>query len=132
MPSVAPELKRYLLTILFQGQAPPAALWVGLSSKAETDAETLADVAASEITSAGYKRQPVEPKDWTLKPGALEVSMEVFFVNTGQRPWAAAKAAFVATSEDNSGVLVAATPFRGQRIVMPGDRLHMPVSVSLE
>ena len=125
MPGMTEESKVWILGLAFKGDRA-SDLWLGLSLLAENDPVTLENLVENEPNGArGYSRRRLDPDDWTISD-ELSVQVEsvpVTFRNTGTEKWPSVNVAFLATSEDADGILVAWTFLRATRDLFFHDEL---------
>ena len=123
--------KRYFLSVLFAGDPAVEELWVGLARRPPIDKEvTLQALAALEPRGAeGYARQALRPENWVLEGDTEVVSKELTFMNAGDETWPPVEVAFLATSRDDSGVLIAWSYLQQTRVLFKGDYIPFPFRV---
>ena len=139
MPSehrIQPALQQFFLRILLGDVAAPSVLYIGLltSLPSERDEISLERLSTWEPDGiAGYARQGVEKRLWSFMLDPIRAETEgVWFRNAAGVNWPQIRGAFLATSVDNSGILVGwnvledATGRAVGRLLLPGDTLNVP------
>ena len=122
------EGKRYILDVMFRGAEPVRQFWVGLARYPKGPEVTLAALTALEPVS-GYARQVIFPLDWTIDKDSSIESRKISFENIGKNTWPVVEVAFVATSKDGAGILLAWGPLDRSWALMPGDMLVVPLRI---
>lgn len=131
------EGEQFMLQVaLSEQQTVPVTFYIGLSQTDETtlgEGATLATI--SEVTGSGYARKAVnsDAVDWTtgLSGGDWRaISKEVTFSATGA--WTQAKSAFLATTLDNTGKLLATKDLSTPRTLANGDSLKVTMIVKAQ
>ena len=124
------EAKAHFLSVIFRGKPAGTRLFVGLSAELRTIPETLTEAAVREPTAReGYSRQVLLNADWSFRGDDVLVSKAVIFRNGGRELWSPIYASFLATTEDNSGVLLAWAPLDRPRSLISGDELVLPITI---
>lgn len=122
---------QFLLEVAFsEEQAVPANYYIGLATDASL-AENATLASLTEVSGTGYARQAVASSavgfptsesqgtnDWQI------VSQQVTFTG-GAGGWTGANMAFLATSTDGSGKLIASAPLSSTRTLAEGDTLKV-------
>jgi len=128
------ELKRLFLEVLFKGKTPPSTLWLGLSTQDFLIEPTLPTLSNNEpLDAPGYHRLELPPSAWILRINPLRVDTEInTFRNLGAERWPVVKSWFTATSQDNSGILLAYSRLHSAYQLLPDDRLELPISFVFE
>jgi hypothetical protein len=136
---VPTEGLQWLLEVAFsEEQSVPANFYVGLSVDHLVKGDTLADngVGWTEVTGTGYSRQTIASSDAGFTSGASGTDWEqagetVTFTATDE-DWDTATDWFMATTADNTGVIVACGRLAAERTLQtPGDKLEVTPSVTI-
>jgi hypothetical protein len=128
---------KWLLESCFpQSQTPPANFYIGLCEDA-TVLETAALADLTELSGNGYAREVVPAgsvtgftsantgtNDWKV------TTITVQFEAIGGA-WNGAEHCFLATTTDDSGVLVAASALSQERFLQDGDKLDVSMVIQL-
>lgn len=122
--------KRYLLECaISEVQTAPANFYVGLCTDSDPAADaTLGDL--TELASSGYARQaiPSSAAGFTSSdPGGDDWKLEATaenFANSSGFPWTAANSWFLATTVDDTGVLLASGPLDGAPLTIADGSDH--------
>ena len=124
------EAKAYFLSVVFLAKPVSERLFVGLSAATRVMPQTLVEAGAREPTrQEGYRRQALGKDDWTFEGNGVIVSKAVTFRNDGRELWPELAFSFLATTEDNSGVLLAWAALDRARMQFPGDELVLPLRI---
>jgi hypothetical protein len=127
----------FLLQCVFNnsGSLPPANLYFGLDARVLISTTNTISSIYLEPTSNGYFRQPVSTVNgFTLDytNGAYRaISQIVTFTATGGG-WGPVSTLFLATTSDNSGLLIASNLLSDTVTTQSGDTLTMRMSLSLQ
>lgn len=124
-----------MLEEFFQGATAPTQFYLGLATNTSL-AENAALTDISEVTGTGYSRQLVErsavgwptseasgTNDWRV------ITKEVTFTATGT--WTTANTLFLATTNDNTGKLIASAEISPGRTLGNGDSLQATESIQI-
>ena len=122
------EAKRYLLGVVFQGKDIVNPLWVGLARRPIGDKPELRAFAAGEPKAENYRRQSLGKEDWAYKDGQLK-SIPLHFKNDSRQIWTGLDTIFLATTKDDTGILLAWGYLDHMRELFDGDELLVPVSI---
>jgi len=130
---------QWLAEVAFsEEQSVPANFYVGLAVDNFVKGDTLADngVGWTEVTGTGYSRQTIASSDAGFTSGAdganwEQVGAKVTFTATDV-DWDAATDWFIATTTDDSGVIVACGRLAASRqLSVSGDKLEVTPTVGL-
>lgn len=130
--------EQYFLSVIFGGVVPPANYFMGLDDRAVIDITDTMETLVGEPTSNGYVRQQVSSSTgWNIQPitiGTTQIyqaigSIVTFQANGGS--WGPANNLFMATTIDNTGVLLASVLLSQQVTLNSGDSINMRMSLSL-
>ena len=122
------EARRYLMQVIYKGRQAESRFWIGLAeSPGDPTIEPTLDLLTRQEPAGGYGRQQVNRQDWTLTPDLVLESPELFFTNLSEERWRTVDIAFLATSPDDSGVLLAWGFLQdGHYTLNPRNQLHFP------
>lgn len=126
---ITPEGHAYFLRIIFAGEKPAENLWVGLCKRPTTE-QDLKTLTKLEPRASTYKRLRLNPADWRIE-GQEATSKQIVYSNFSGQSWPTVDASFVATSEDDSGILLCWNYLRTSRTMLPGDELWFPCKIGL-
>jgi len=126
----------YILQCAFDnsGTLPPANLYFGLDSRPTISVtDTLASV--SEPTGNGYQRQAVSTSTGfsiDIVSGIYRASSQVVAFSATGAGYGPVLNLFLATTTDNSGLLIASNPLTNPISLVAGDTVTMRMSLSLQ
>ena len=133
-----PDLQLLLGQMLFKGMHAPESLWLGLTTSATFGEMTLANISERELKAEGYKRVEMLPRDWSVVKERRGEVQEVRITTlarihnpTKEVTWPMVRGAFIATTPDNAGLLVAFTAFGESRIALPDDTMQFPIQIEI-
>jgi hypothetical protein len=126
---------QYLLEVAFsEEQSVPDNFYIGLC----TDASLAEDASLgdqTEVTGTGYERQAVASDDTDITSATTGTAdwkittAEVTFTAGGT--WDGAKTVFLATTDDDSGKLIASEQLSATRTLVDGDTLIIAIEIDL-
>ena len=135
MADLHTEGLQYLLEVGFsEEQSVPANFYVGLC----TDTSLAEDASLgdqTEVTGTGYARQTIASNNTDITSAATGAAdwkittKEVTFTAGGT--WDGAKTVFLATSNDDSGKLIASVALSETRTLNDGDSLTLSIEIDL-
>jgi len=119
-----------LQVYLTQAVAPHSTLYIGLYTNATEPDETatLADIV--EPTGTSYARQAIANTDWTVS-GSTATATAKTFSPTGE-DWGDVTGYLIATSADNTGILLAVEHFDVAKPLTDGDQLTITPSITVD
>ena len=133
---ISPALRRLLLNVLLGNQPTPDVLFLGLLTDLppENALVELSAMEAREPTGVpGYERQRLERATWQCREDPIRAETDgAWFRNQGDRNWPQVRGAFIATSQDGEGVLLAWNALEDAigrpvtRMLLPGDVMNVP------
>jgi hypothetical protein len=127
--------EQYILKVVFQGTLIPVAYYLGLDNRQVVSvSDTLASLV-QEPTGNGYTRQPLmsNTNNFIISQSGetyIASTSVVTFTASGSS-WGPVQNLFLATTLDNSGVLISTAPLTPAFSVSPGDQILMRLSMSL-
>ena len=132
--ALADEGEQNILEVYFEGAAGPSGFHLGLVNDTPVETDGLADLTG-EPSTGGYARQAIARNgtDWTGAADAgdwQETSKTVTFTASGGQIGPVTYA-ILATTSDNSGLLVAYVALSTTRTLVDGDSLDASMRVKL-
>lgn len=135
MADLHTEGLQYLLEVAFsEEQSVPANFYIGLATDVSLDEDaSLSDI--TEVSGTGYARQTVASNNTDITSGSVgtndrkATTKTVTFTAGGT--WTAAKTVFLATTNDDSGKLIASAPLSQTRILNNEDTLDLAMAIYL-
>jgi hypothetical protein len=127
-------LQHALEVVYSEEQSVPAAYYIGLCEDAAV-AEDANLAGLTELAGSGYSRQAVNSDNTDFTSAAAGTNdrkvttKTVTFTATGT--WNGAEHAFLATTVDDSGKLVAAAALSVERFLVNGDSLQVSIVLTL-
>jgi len=126
------EAKRYFLSIAFMGDPVIENLWVGLARRPPIGEEVTLDMlTALEAVGDGYYRQQLKPQSWRFDGDLEIVSQELIFINPSSQSWEPLEVSFLATSRDDSGLLLGWSMLPQKTVIFQGDRYQIPIRMRM-
>jgi len=120
-----------VLKVYFSGeQAHRGTLYLGLYTNATEPDETatLADIV--EPSGAGYARQAIADSEWSVSGDTATAVAKTFQASGGS--WGDVTGYFIATSADNSGLLLAVEHFDAAKNIGDGDSIQITAKVTID
>jgi hypothetical protein len=138
----------YILTCAFSNDRsiPPTNYYFGLDNRAEISVDDLITDLVDEPVGGGYLRQPISPiaaSPAIGEPAISEFSIEdvndiyratskiITFYATTSTGWGPVKNLFLATTVNNSGILIASNKLTSPVVLTGGDFVNMRMGLSL-
>lgn len=126
---------QYLLEVAFtEEQNVPTNFYIGLAADASlTESAALSDI--TEVTGTDYARQVVASDNTDITSASTGTNdrkvttKEVTFEAGGT--WDEANIVFLATTNDDSGKLIASAPLSAGRTLIDGDSLTVSIQINL-
>ena len=120
-----------VLKVYFSGeQAHRTTLYLGLYLNATEPAEnaTLADI--TEPSGGGYARQAIADSEWTVSGNLAQAATKTFQASGAD--WGDVTGYFIATSSDNTGILLAVEHFDAAKNIGDGDQIQITAKVTID
>lgn len=123
------DLRFLIASAVLGGKPVPDILYLGLTLERDFTDPTLASVSKRELTAPSYRRIEISSDKWSITRHPPKAAANVTITNKGVDTWPTVRGAFIATSQDNSGLLIAFAPFSEGRVAFPGDSIVFPIAV---
>jgi hypothetical protein len=139
----------YILSCVFSNpnnsSMPPQNYYFGLDNRTSISVDDLITDLADEPSGGGYLRQPVSPiakspainqpftSEFAIEDsnGIYRAISKIVTFNASGTGWGPVNNLFLATSIDNTGILISSNKLTSQLILVDGDAVNMRMGLSL-
>lgn len=134
--ALANEGERLLLMTTFRSEEEPAIFYLGLCNDTLVETDTLSDIL-NEPSGSGYSRQAIERNStgWPtieLSDGDYRLTSKYVTFTASGGDIGPVTTAFLATSSDNTGKLVAYASLPIERTILDGDSAQVRIKIKLK
>lgn len=117
-----------VLQILFGSQAVDGTLYLGLYTDASEPGETATIASLTEVSGAGYARKSLARGSWSIANDIATYAAQTFAASGA---WGAVTGYFIATTNDDSGKLLAVESFsEGSFNMVNGSSLQLTPKIT--
>lgn len=127
--------EQYFLSVLFAGTTLVSNYYMGLDNRATiSTSDTMASLVGEPTGINGYLRQVNSSNSWAIDfiNGVYVAISGIITFQANGGSFGPVQNLFVATTADNSGVLLSSVPLVQSVTVNSGDNLNMTTSMSLQ
>jgi hypothetical protein len=129
--------EQFLLSCCFvnPGNVVPANYFLGLDNRTVLDVNDAMTDLIDEPSGNGYLRQSISSSTGftlQLNNGIYEALTQIVSFTAHGGSWGPVQSMFLATTSDNTGVLVASVPLSQPATLQDGDAVNMRMSLSLQ
>lgn len=127
----------FVLTCCFDndGTFPPANYYFGLDNRATISVDDLITDLSDEPVGNGYLRASVSSQGQfvvDILSGVYRATSQIVTFSASGSGWGPVKNLFLATTSDNSGILIATSPLSSPVTLTSGDAINMRMALALQ